>query len=67
MYHIFCIHSSVKEHMGSFQLLAIINKADKLSSRQSTTFFWHRQAEGMLVVHVYTCKQTLKSKKQCFV
>jgi hypothetical protein len=27
MYHIFCIHSSVKEHLGSFQLLAIINKA----------------------------------------
>jgi hypothetical protein len=24
MYHIFCIHSSVEEHMGSFQLLAII-------------------------------------------
>jgi hypothetical protein len=28
MYHIFCIHSSVEEHMGSFQLLTIINKAD---------------------------------------
>jgi hypothetical protein len=27
MYHIFCIHSSVEEHLGSFQLLAIINKA----------------------------------------
>jgi hypothetical protein len=27
MYHIFCIHSSVERHMGSFQLLAIINKA----------------------------------------
>jgi hypothetical protein len=27
MYHIFCIHSSVEGHMGSFQLLAIINKA----------------------------------------
>jgi hypothetical protein len=27
MYHIFCIHSSVKGHLGSFQLLAIINKA----------------------------------------
>ena len=26
-YHIFCIHSSVKGHLGSFQLLAIINKA----------------------------------------
>jgi hypothetical protein len=27
MYHIFCVHSSVEEHLGSFQLLAIINKA----------------------------------------
>ena len=27
MYHIFCIHSSVEGHLGSFELLAIINKA----------------------------------------
>ena len=27
MYHIFCIHSSVEQHLGSFQLLAIINMA----------------------------------------
>ena len=27
MYHIFCIHSSVDGHLGSFQLLAIIIKA----------------------------------------
>jgi hypothetical protein len=27
MYHIFCNHSSVEEHLGSFQLLAIISKA----------------------------------------
>jgi hypothetical protein len=27
MYHIFCIHSSVEGHLGSFQLLVIINKA----------------------------------------
>ena len=27
MFHIFCIHSSVEGHLGSFQLLAIINKA----------------------------------------
>jgi len=25
MYYIFCIHSSVEGHLGSFQLLAIIN------------------------------------------
>jgi hypothetical protein len=27
MYHIFCIHYSVEGHLGSFQLLTIINKA----------------------------------------
>jgi len=27
MYHIFCIHSSLEGHLGSFKLLAIINKA----------------------------------------
>jgi hypothetical protein len=27
MYHSFCIHSSVEGHLGSFQLLPIINKA----------------------------------------
>jgi hypothetical protein len=27
MYHIFCINSSFEEHLGSFQLLAITNKA----------------------------------------
>jgi hypothetical protein len=27
MYHIFCTHSSVEGHLGSFQLLAIINNA----------------------------------------
>jgi hypothetical protein len=26
MCHIFCIHSSVEGHLGSFQLLAIINR-----------------------------------------
>jgi hypothetical protein len=26
MYHIFCIHSSAEGHLGSFQLLATINK-----------------------------------------
>jgi hypothetical protein len=27
MYHLFCTHSSVEGHLGSFQLLAMINKA----------------------------------------
>jgi hypothetical protein len=30
MYYIFCIHSSGEGHLGSFQLLAIINKAAML-------------------------------------
>jgi hypothetical protein len=29
MYHIFCIHFSVEGHLGSFQLLAIINSGTK--------------------------------------
>jgi hypothetical protein len=29
MYHIFCVHSFVEGHLGSFQLLAIVNKAAK--------------------------------------
>jgi hypothetical protein len=29
MYHIFCIHSSVEGHLGSFELLAIINEVAK--------------------------------------
>jgi hypothetical protein len=28
MYHIFCIYSSVEEHLGYFQFCVIINKAD---------------------------------------
>jgi hypothetical protein len=27
MYHIFCINFSVEGHLGSYQLLAIINRA----------------------------------------
>ena len=27
MHHIFCVHSSVEGHLGSFQLLAIIKQA----------------------------------------
>jgi hypothetical protein len=27
MYYIFCIHSTVEGHLGSFLILAIINKA----------------------------------------
>ena len=27
IYHIYCIHSSIERHLGSFQILSIINKA----------------------------------------
>ena len=40
MYHIFCIHSSVEEHLDSFQFLAIINKA-ALASLLSLLFLVH--------------------------
>jgi hypothetical protein len=32
-YYIFCIHSSVEGYLGSFQLLAIINKATMNTGR----------------------------------
>jgi hypothetical protein len=35
MYHIFCIHSSVEGHLGSFQLLAITNKGLVLLRKQN--------------------------------
>jgi hypothetical protein len=34
MYHIFCIHSSVEGHLGFFQFLAIINKAEKIKKKE---------------------------------
>jgi hypothetical protein len=43
MHHIFCINSSVEGHLGSFQLLTIINKAamnieEHLSFRASSGY-----------------------------
>jgi hypothetical protein len=43
MYHIFCIHSSIEGHLGSFQLLAIINKAANERSWQNVK--GHRSPE----------------------
>jgi len=31
MYHVFFSHSSVEGHLGCFQFLAILNKAEKVS------------------------------------
>ena len=42
MYHIFCIHSSVEDHLGSFQLLVIINKAAMNILEHEP--LWHYQA-----------------------
>jgi hypothetical protein len=38
MYYTFCIHSSVEGHLGSFQLLAIINKAAKIIVEHMSLF-----------------------------
>jgi hypothetical protein len=45
MYHIFFIHFPVEGHMGSFQVLAIINKAamkivEHVSFTTGWNFFW---------------------------
>jgi len=50
MYHIFCIHSSVEGHLGSFQFLAIINKAALL---KCSTNFQTSATNWILVVQ--TC------------
>jgi hypothetical protein len=47
MYHIFCIHSSVEEYLGSFQLLAIINKA-VMNIVEHETLFYVRASFGYM-------------------
>ena len=52
MYHIFCIHSSVEGHLGSFQLLAIVNKAalnieEHVSLLQVETFSEYMPRSGI--------------------
>jgi hypothetical protein len=52
MYNIFCIHSSVEGHLGSFQLLAIINKAainmvEQVSLLQVGTFSGYMPRRGI--------------------
>ena len=55
MYDIFCIHSSVEEHLGSFQLLAIINKAASGACVLITswTFFWVYAQERYCWIYWY--------------
>jgi hypothetical protein len=40
MYHIFCLHSSVEGHLGSFQLLAIIWWVCKLVQPLWKSVWW---------------------------
>ena len=52
MYHIFCIHSSVEGHLGSFQFLAVINKAamnilENVSLLQVETSSWYISRNGI--------------------
>ena len=47
MYHIFCIHSSVEGHLGSFQLLAIINKA-AMNIVEHVSFLLVRTSSGYM-------------------
>jgi hypothetical protein len=53
MYHIFCIHSSAEGHLGSFQLLVIINKAamnivEHVSLSPSGTYSGYKPRRGIL-------------------
>ena len=52
MYHIFCIHSSIEGHLGSFQLLDIINEAainivEYVSLLQVETSFGYMPRKGI--------------------
>jgi hypothetical protein len=60
MYHIFCIYSSVEGHLGSFQLLAIINKdainiVQHVSLLQFGTFMGICQGVVLLDLLVVVC------------
>jgi hypothetical protein len=56
MYHIFCIHSSVEGHLGSFQLLTIINKVyrfnqERVIERGYGVSTSHLCKSGFLLLH----------------
>jgi hypothetical protein len=60
MYHIFCIHSSVEEHLSSFQLLAIIYRAamnivEHVSLLPVGTSSGYMQGEVLLDLLVVLC------------
>ena len=47
MYHFFCIHSSVEEHLGSLQPLAIINK-DAMNIVEHVSLIYVGESSGYL-------------------
>jgi hypothetical protein len=71
MYHIFCTHSSVEGHQGSFQLLAIINKADMnivehvflLPVGTSSGYMPRRGIAGCLTQGFYSCTNIMTKKQ----
>jgi hypothetical protein len=52
MHHIFCIHSSTEGHLGSFQLLAIINKA--AMNTVEDVSLWYGGTSSMYAQEWYT-------------
>jgi hypothetical protein len=71
MYHIFCIHSSVEGHLGSFQLLAIINKAamnivEHVSFLQVGTSSGYMPRRGIAVFCSSTMSNFLRNRQTDF-
>ena len=71
MYHIFCIHSSIEGNLGSFQLLAIINKAamnivEHVSLLQVGTSSGYMPRRGIARSSGSTMSNFLRNHHGCF-
>jgi len=70
MYHIFCIHSSVEGHLGSFQLLTIINNVDTNIVEYSLLYvevlFGHMPKRGIAVSSVCSMSNFLRNLQTDF-
>ena len=71
MYHIFCIHSSVEGHLGSFQVLAIINKAsmnivEHVSLLQVGASSWYMPRSGIVESSGSTMSNFLRNHQTHF-
>ena len=51
MYHIFCIHSSVEGHLGSFQLLVIIKKKAAMNIVELVSLAAYVTEDGLVGHH----------------